>query len=146
MNIVQQLSKSLPCDLQWKILREYTQRYILPDLTHNKVFLRVSQRSNRYAYFIEIISMYVQVALLLFDKGVEHFHSRIDMLEERLLDDEWFVWDSSHKTIKILDITKKLIHYPHLLKIDLATMLWNNDVDTIYILCKDIVMLTRMLR
>ncbi len=77
----------------------------------------------------------------------DYFKISIDVLEDRILDDDWFPWDSSRASLQILTCTKQYISHPELLKIEIETNLLRelkND-DQIHILTSNLVMLTKML-
>lgn len=147
MSIVSQLSSYLPCDLQWRILTEYTKTFILPELLENTMLSKLTNLCDAHHLCSVAIDDYVDKVSCVHDTDVIYFNVCMDTLEDRILDDEWFPFDSSQHTLRVLYLTKTYIQHTHLLKIEIKMQLLNNihSIWHVHSLCSNINMLTRMI-
>jgi hypothetical protein len=123
------------------------QQYILPEyLATNRV-----KQSVKLLVLLESIdkavSVYVDKVTRLNSISNLYFMTCIDALEDRILEDEWFIWDTSKQCLKIIEITKSCISAPHYIKIEIEHMFLHKNIgyNVLESLHENIVMLSRML-
>jgi hypothetical protein len=137
----------LPCDVQRKIWQKYTQQYIFTELLQSCLLQSITQKHDAFQACMTAIIKFVEKARSVNAVSNDYFKISIDVLEDRILDDEWFPWDSARMSLQTITFTKQYISHPELLKIEIETNLLRelkND-DQIYILTSNLAMLTKML-
>jgi hypothetical protein len=147
MNISREMSMYLPCDVQRKIWQKYTQKYIIPELLRSNLLQSISKRHDAFEACTTIISNFVYKARIMKSMNNNNFQTSIDVLEDRILDDEWFPWDTSRASLQAIILTKQYISHPELLKVEIETNLLHKlkKGDQMYILASNLAMLTKML-
>lgn len=146
MNISQAMSLCLPCDLQRKIWKKYTQKYIFPELLQSCLLQRILARHGAFQVCIASIINFVEKAISINQISNNYFKISIDVLEDRILDDDWFQSEGSRIFLQIIMLTKQYISHPELLKMEIETNVMRelkND-NQIYVFASNLAMLTNM--
>lgn len=150
MNSEQQLSShllKLPIDLHHVIIKTCMQQYILPDLLATNCVKQSVKYINLLQHIHAAVIVYIANVRRLNEDGNLYFMTCIDALEDRILEDEWYVWDKSQQCLKIIEITKSYVSAPQCIQIEIECMFLhgNTDYDVLQSLFRNIVMLSRML-
>lgn len=147
MNISREISICLPCDIQKKIWKIYTQKYIFPELQQSSLLQRIIQRNDAFQSCMTTIINFVDKASTIAAVSNDYFNISMDVLEDRILDDDWFPWDSSRYSLQTIMFAKQYIYCPQLLKMEIQTNLLCElkENEQIYSLASNLAMLTKML-
>lgn len=148
-DIHRQMAMCLPCEIQQIILKNYTQKYIFTELLKSPQLKRQQLNISLHDKITRAIVKYVKMVHSLHHTNVDAFNICIDILEERLLEDEWYVWEGTQQTLLIINLTRLYVATPNLLKIEiegLRTRLFrNNSIYGMKSFLKTTIMMTKML-
>jgi hypothetical protein len=121
-SIVRDISLCLPCDVSRNILQMYTRTYLLPELLNcHKVKQSIATHSlldNTY----QALDKYIEKIIKAREVSNEYLAVCIDILEDRILEDEWCIFGNAQQSLKVLEITKENINTPHVIKREIDTM------------------------
>ena len=149
MDIMRLMTNTLPCEIQQDILKYYAQKYIFTELLNSPKSRHQKKIIVLYENIHQAIAMYVDKVHTLHHTNAVAFNVCIDVLEERLYEDEWYVWDDTQQTIRILDLTRRFVVAPNLLKTEIEelrrSLSKHNKVYGMNSFLKNIIMMTRML-
>lgn len=116
------LMKYLPCEVANIIWTKYYRTFVLPEMKADKKY---KKRRNEISLQIEyegILHEYVECVCKMYIENQEHFWICFDFVEDRILTDEWFVWDSMQYSLNVLIKTKESAHNADTLKRDIEIM------------------------
>ncbi len=137
----------LPGELHHIIIKKCMQQYILPDYLATNSVKESIKLINLLQSIEEAVTRYIEKVTRLLEVSHLYFMTCIDALEERLLEDEWFVWDKSQQCLKIIEITKSCVSAPQHIKIEIEHMHIRIDAryEVLESLRSNIVMMSRMM-
>ena len=146
-DIVRQLSIALPCELHIIILREYMKRYVIKEMLQSPLRLRKLEICKAHSQLSTSIEDYVNKVSQLLQEGEICLQMSLDIVEDRVLTDDWFAWDQSQQSLRVIDITRSVLLYPSKLKIELEAFVYLQvkQVTQVQCLTNNLSMLTKML-
>ena len=145
-NIMQQMNACLPCEVQQLILKHYTQKYIFSELFTNSLLHITLRKIQIDEKIIHAISQYVNKVCFLYQHAFNAFDMCIDVLEERLLEDELI--NNIQQIMHIIHLTRIYVATPKILEVEIIRLklnLFQNNKNGMQSFLKNIIMMEKML-
>lgn len=113
---------SLPFEIAQKIWRIYYNMAVLPEMKTSLMFETLQKCFMQQCKYDKALDDYIQYVSDVYNNDTEHFWTCYDCVEDRIVTDEWFVWDSMQYSLNVLLVTKDYIDKTSYLKRELQSL------------------------
>jgi hypothetical protein len=116
------LINSLPFEIAQKIWRTYYSLAVLPEMKTSLMFETLQKCFRQQCKYDIALDEYIKYVSMTYDNDPEHFWACYDCVEDRIVTDDWFVWDSMQYSLNVLLVTKDYIDKTSYLKRELQSL------------------------
>ncbi len=137
------MCRFLPCEIQKDIWERYYSGYVVNELcvvaqTRNLEYEKV------YEEYYEVLCTLIAKAHEIYTNNTEYWYYLVSNIQDELLEEDNFMWQSTRDMYNILLCVKQLVAYPSLLKVELQRNVFMTT-DELYCGMENLINLVKMI-